>query len=96
MDNNEWVECNHEFGFLYKQCKNVSGFAITLIANVPEFMEEIRKNLDKTFDEQVLYDILKPKANEMLKIRKLPRHGKNAMKILSKVVTGDSQSWRNP
>lgn len=89
----EKIDRNAALGYVYK-VTNIRPFVISLMSNVPEYIDAIQ-NHDGLLTDKVVYDILKDRSKKILADNGvLPRCAKNILNAISKDVTGDSSSWK--
>lgn len=87
------LERNSQLGFLYKKT-SIRPYVISQIALVPEFMEALMA-FDGTFDNEVVYNILRTVYLKMVAEGKSYRTARDTMNKVSKDVKGDSSAWQN-
>lgn len=85
---------NDEMGFLYKKCKLIKPYVISLIALVPEFMDAL-KAYTGTLDDNSVYEIIKETYKSMMSNGNTYRTARDAMNKISRDVKGDSGFWLN-
>lgn len=84
---------NTEIGFLYRKCKKIKPGTISMMNWVPEFNEVI-KNYQGGFNDEVVFQLVSIKFNEMYANGEAYRTATRVIKKISREVTGDPNAWK--